>query len=204
MSALTNYLISALVCVLLLVPASLMAAGPNTENLVFYLSCDDAVNPVDESADPATTVLHGSLTSVPGQFGTQALGFDGNKANRIQVLNNPKLDGMSALTVEAWAQPRNLVLHSGTVVSKAMGPQVGHSYTLWTTPDRNVYGRINGNESTDLRSTTTLEDGVWYHLALVFDGQSPANERMKLYANGVLDSTHYHPGARVNQSASSV
>jgi hypothetical protein len=193
------------ICVLLLLPVSLIAAGPNTENLIFYLSCDDAVNPIDESVDPAATVLHGSLTSVPGQFGTQGLGFNGNKANRIEVLNAPKLDGMSALTIEAWAQPRNLALHAGlTVVSKASGPQVGHSYTLWAQADRNVYGRINGNESTDLRSTTTLEDGVWYHLALVFDSQSPANERMKLYINGVLNTTHYHPGARVNQIASSL
>ena len=185
--------------------AAVVAADPNRENLVFYLSCDNAVNPVDGSADPATTVLHGSLTSVPGQFGGNALGFNGSKANRIEVLNTTKLDGMSALTIEAWVKPRNLALHTGlAVVSKASGPQVGHSYTLWAQADRNVYGRINGNESTDLRSTTTLEDGVWYHLALVFDGQSPANERMKLYINGVLNTTHYHPGARVNQIASSL
>jgi hypothetical protein len=38
---------------LLLLPASLMAAGPDMEKLVFYLPCDNAANPVDASADPA-------------------------------------------------------------------------------------------------------------------------------------------------------
>ena len=47
--------------------AAVAAADPGKENLVFYLSCDNAVNPVDGSADPATVVLHGSLPSVPGQ-----------------------------------------------------------------------------------------------------------------------------------------
>ncbi len=185
--------------------AAAVAASPDTESLVLYLSCDEAVNPVDASADPATVVVHGTLALVPGQFGGNALGFNGNKANRIQVRNDPKLDGMPALTVEAWAQPRNLASHGGlAVVSKAMGPQVGHSYTLWAWPDRNMYGRINGNQGAEVRSTTTLQDGVWYHLALVFDGQNPANERTRMYINGVLEATQYHPDARVNQSASSL
>ena len=102
------------VCVwLLLLPAGLRAAGPDTGNLVFYLPCDNATKPVDMSADPATIIVHGTLTLAPGQFGTQGLGFPGNNANLLEVQHAPKLEGMSALTVERPGPPQEAGLWGG-------------------------------------------------------------------------------------------
>jgi hypothetical protein len=184
-------------------------AGPDKENLVFYLSCDDAVNPVDESADPATTVLHGSLTSVPGQFG-KALGFNGNKANRIQVLNNPKLDGMSALTIEAWILPRNLGGREGMIiVSKRVANSTADSYNffLWGGGGRPyISARLNNHNGAnrDVVGKTIIQYDTWYHAAFVFDGQAPVNERMKTYVNGMLDGTLSHPDTSVDRGNASL
>ena len=93
-------------CILLLLLSPVLATAQSP--LVLHLPCEDAANPVDASDDPATVVVHGSLGSVDGQFGTMALEFDGDNANRIEVPSAAKLEGMSALTVEAWVMPRNL------------------------------------------------------------------------------------------------
>ena len=42
-------------------------------------------------------------------------------------------------------------------------------------------------------STTVLEDETWYHITLVFDGQGNAGEKIKLYVNGILESSDTHP-----------
>jgi hypothetical protein len=37
---------------------------------------------------------------------------------------------------------------------------------------------------------TKLQTGFWYHIAVVFDGNNPqADERVRLYVNGQLDTT---------------
>ena len=100
---------------LLLSPALAAAQSP----LVLHLPCEDAANPIDASANPVSVVVHGSLKSADGQFGTMALEFDGNNANRLEVISAPKLEGMSALTIEAWVLGRNVATYEGmSIVSK--------------------------------------------------------------------------------------
>ncbi|MFH1716912.1 MAG: hypothetical protein ABIF19_06140, partial [Planctomycetota bacterium] len=107
-------------CILLLLlsPTLVVAESP----LVLYLPFEDTVNPVDVSADPTMVTVHGSLNSADGQFGTKAAEFNGNNANRVEVTDAAKLEGMSALTIEAWVLPRNAASHEGMcIVSKRVG-----------------------------------------------------------------------------------
>ena len=98
---------------LLLIPILVAKA-----DLVLYLPGEDAVNPIDESANPATVIVHGSLNSVEAQIGN-GLEFNGNNANRIEVQHASKLEGMSALSIAAWILPRNIASHEGMcIVSK--------------------------------------------------------------------------------------
>ncbi len=176
---------------LLLFAATVMAAGPDPTGLVLYLPFEDARNPVDASADPTSVVVHGTLTSAEGQLGTRGLEFDGNPANRIEVLHAPKLEGMSTLTIEAWAFPRNIASHEGmSIVSKRIANQDADAYNLFIWTGQIVEARVNAGGA--VRSTTALQDNNWYHIAYVFDAQAGAGQKTKLYINGVLENTGDH------------
>ncbi|MCH8194397.1 MAG: hypothetical protein IIA65_10335, partial [Planctomycetes bacterium] len=191
-------------CLLLLLGASLAATAAETDNLVLYLPFEDAQNPIDASDDPATVIVHGTLTSVDGQFGAKAAEFDGNNANRVEVSDAAKLDGMAAVTIEAWVRTRGLALQDGmSVASKRVAFGNGDVYNLFVWTGDIVNARINGNGGSALMSTTALQDDTWYHLAFSFDGQS-AGDKTNLYVNGVLEASGGHPDNAVNAGGAPV
>jgi len=183
---------------LMLLSPALVTAEMNRENLVLYLPLENAQNPLDLSDDPATVTVHGSLSTVDAQFGAKGLEFDGNSANIIEVADMAKLEGMTAITIEAWGRPRNVAGQEGlSVASKRNTTNAEDSYNLFVYSGQDVHGRINGNGGGEVLSTTILQDDTWYHLALVFDGQA-AGDNMFLYVNGVLEASHGHPDSMVN------
>ena len=167
-------------------------------DMVLYLPCEDAANPVDVSANPATVVVHGSLNSVDAKI-DKGLEFNGNNANRIEVEHTAKLDGMSALSIAAWVLPRNVTSYEGmSLVSKRNAYNDGDSYNLFIWTGQLVNGRVNGNNTNIGLSTTVLEDDTWYHITLIFNGQGESGEKIKLYINGILESSDDHPADAVN------
>jgi len=181
---------------------TLRAAGPDPERLVLYLPLEDAKNVNDASANPATATVEGTLNAVDAQFG-KGLAFNGSNANRIQVTHAPKLAGMSALTIEAWALGRNIASHEGmSIVSKRIANLNADQYNLFIWTGRLVNGRVNGNNTNIGLSKTVIADNTWYHIALVFDAQGGANEKIKLYINGLLESSATHPATAVGAGVS--
>ena len=191
---------------LLLMPILAMAQQAIPENLVLYLPCEDAQNPVDASPDPTTVAVEGVLVTADGQYGTQGLLFDGNAANRLQVINATNLSGMSALTINAWVLPTNIGAKEGlSVLSKRTAYNDADSYNLFTyQTNRTVNARVNGQGSSALMSTTNLEDDIWYHLAFVFDGTGSTGDKVKLYVNGVLEDSGDHPDSVANAGSAPV
>jgi hypothetical protein len=171
-------------------------------DLVFYLPGEDAVNPIDESANPATVIVHGSLNSVEAQIGN-GLEFNGNNANRIEVQHTPKLEGMSALSIAAWILPRNIASHEGMcIVSKRVTTGDADSYNLFIWTGQLIEARVN--YAGIIQTQTAFQDDTWYHVALVFDGRGNPGEKMKLYVNGVLETSGDHPDNAVNQGGASL
>ena len=190
-------------CVLLLLLSPALVAAQS--GLVLHLPCEDPANPIDASDDPATVVVHGSLKSADGRFGTMGLEFDGDNANRLEVNSVPKLEGMSALTIEAWVLARNVATYEGmSIVSKRIAWGESDLYNLFIWTDQLVNARVNAAGDNALISTTTIEDDTWYHIAFVFDGQGPAGEKVRLYINGVLEDSGDHPDSTVNVSGAPV
>jgi len=187
------------VLVLLLMPTLCTAQQATAENLVLYLPCEDAQNPVDASPDPTTVAVEGTLTTGEGMFGTNGLVFPdwseiGKQENRLAVATAPKLEGMSALTITAWVLPRNLAAHSGRVgiVSKRLGFGGSDEYNVFVHTGTRVHFRVNANAGMGLWSTTVLEDDNWYHVAATFDRGA-----VELYINGVLEDSGAHPSSSV-------
>ena len=180
----------------------LALAGHASASLVLHLPCENAANPVDVSADPAEVVVHGSLHSVAAMV-DRGLEFDGDNANRIEVIHAAKLEGMSGLTVAAWALPRNLAGQEGMcIVSKRIAWGDSDVYNLFVWTGQLVEARVNGVGV--LNSTTVLEDDTWYHIAFVFDGQGAAGEKMKIYINGILETSGDHPDNKTNETGAPV
>ncbi len=176
---------------LLLLASPLLAAGPDTTGLVLYLPMESAANPVDASADPTTVTVLGTLSLADGQLGTQGLAFNGDPANRLEVAHAPKLEGMSALTIEAWAYPQNIASHEGmAIVSKRIANQNADAYNLFIWTGQHLEARVNAGGG--VNSTTALQNNTWYHIAYVFDAQAAAGEKAKLYVNGVLEGSGDH------------
>ncbi|MCP4609384.1 MAG: LamG domain-containing protein [Planctomycetes bacterium] len=190
-----------LICLLSFVLV-LSSAGNAAASLVLHLPLEDAQNPVDASANPATVVLHGSLNSVEGKL-DNGLEFNGDNTNRLEVISAAKLEGMSALSIAAWVLPRNLADQEGmSILSKRVAWGDSDMYNLFVWTGQLVEGRVNGAGA--LQSTTALEDNTWYHITLVFDGQGNAGEKMKLYINGILENSGDHPDNAVNVTGAPV
>ena len=186
-------------CVLLLLLILPLVARAD---LVFYLSGEDAVNPVDESANPATVIVHGSINSAEAQIGN-GLEFNGNNANQVEVQHAPKLEGMSALSIAAWILPRNIASHEGMcIVSKRVTTGDADSYNLFIWTGQLIEARVN--YAGIIQTQTAFQDDTWYHVALVFDGRGNPGEKMKLYVNGVLETSGDHPDSAVNQGGASL
>ncbi|MBC8471656.1 MAG: LamG domain-containing protein [Planctomycetes bacterium] len=182
----------------------LNTAGNVSAELVLHLPFEDAQSPIDASANPATVRVLGSLNLIDGKIG-KGLEFDGNNANRIEVTHAAKLEGMSALSIAAWVLPRNIASHEGmSIISKRNAYNDGDVYNLFIWTGQLVNGRINGNNTNIGLSMEPLEDNVWYHITLVFDGDGNAGEKIKLYINGVLESSDDHPASAVGTGGAPV
>ena len=168
------------------------ASAGDIPGLVLYLSFDEQ-KPVDHSADPAEVLVHGNFSQAAGQFG-MAAEFDG--ASYLEVPHMDKLDGMDALTIEAWIKP-DIVGEGMSIASKRIANTSGDSYNFFIWTGNRLSGRINA--SPDLWSVTVLDSGKWYHVAYVFDGNAPAADNQQIYVDGVLEST----GSNSNQSVPS-
>jgi len=187
-------------CVLLLlVNTALMAAGPDTAGLVLYLPMESAESPIDASANPTTVTVLGSLSAADGQLGTRGLAFNGAPANRLEIAHAPKLEGMSTLTIEAWAFPQNIASHEGmAIVSKRIANQNADAYNLFIWTGQRLEARVNATGG--INSTTVLQNDTWYHIAYTFDAQAATGQKTKLYVNGVLEATGDHTAAAAQGS----
>ncbi len=89
-----------------------------------------------------------------------------------------------------------------SIVSKRVANLNADQYNLFIWTGRLVNGRVNGNNTNIGLSKTVIADNTWYHIALVFDAQGAASEKIKLYVNGVQESSATHPAAAVGTGVS--
>lgn len=147
------------------------------------------------------TVKGSGLTAGAGRFGT-SLAMSGT--GWVEVADAPSLHASSGMTVSAWFW---LDVLPGTrwpgIVAKRTAFQVDTAFALFLSPDNHVMVDVDGEESR-FASKATVTTGRWYHVAMTFDGSLPAAERVKLYLDGVLDTTAPEPSASIPPHPSSL
>lgn len=121
-----------------------------------------------------------------------ALSFDG-RDDCIKVDDSPALRPRK-ITVQAWFNARSI--SQAVIMEKIPGgaypPQKG--WQLWIdtelSPKNTIMGCVLNRPAGEAgaRSSTAIQPGQWYHVALTFDGGY-----ICLYLNGALEGSSYSP-----------
>lgn len=123
-----------------------------------------------------------------------ALSFDGIN-DQVEIQNSGSAFSFTTqdFTIECWFRANSLTGITGTkaIINKWAQNTPIDNYSLFAINSRFVFVYGNGLvPEPSLTSTTTIEVGRWYHVALVRSGAS-----MFLYVNGNLEVTHTIQGS---------
>jgi hypothetical protein len=123
-----------------------------------------------------------------------------SRNDSIQVGLDPLGNG---LTLVGWFKPETVGIEQVVVAKYDYGVnqrgyrldlRPGNKISFLTSPN----GALNNNYKLEVTAPQTLNAGVWYHLAAVFDAQQQA---MRLYLNGALIGSRSVPGKIIHNSA---
>jgi uncharacterized protein (DUF362 family) len=137
----------------------------------------------DETTNDNDGTVSGATWTADGRFG-YALDFDGVN-DYVQVPDDPSLNITGPITIEAWIKPSGNPIAYSEIVDKepaAAGP--GYSFILNNDRLLNFWIGESGTDWLSSVGTTALQDGIWYYVVGVNDGDS-----IRVYVNGVQDGT---------------
>ena len=116
-----------------------------------------------------------------------ALSFDASSNQYIEALNNASLAITDNLTLSCWVNADNVSATNSIIDKFYDGTDRSYMLRITATTVRLTLGNTDGSSSIEYRSTATLSNNVWYHIATTF---SSVDNEVKIYINGSLDSTH--------------
>ena len=158
--------------------------------------------------DSSTNANHGTLygpTWVDGYFGN-ALSFNGD-SDYVNIPDDPTLDITDDITLEAWFNISDFSTSEGYhmyILSKDTdGPSTNRSYGIgvdltWIDPGKPFFIAFDGGGYQIAWGTTVLAADTWYHLMGVYYASTGD---IKLYLNGVLESSGANPSDPINVGA---
>ena len=159
----------------------------NLSTLVSYLDFDEG-NANDELGINSG-ILNGPQ-AVSGISGG-AFDFESNEQDYIEISDNPSLDMVSGLTLQAWVNPESYANWGMGIIDKSSFEGAGGNYRLSINYIENrasfrikLDGFVNDLMAFEvLTSTNAIPLDEWTHIAATYD-----NSSMKIYINGVLDT----------------
>ncbi len=147
----------------------------------YTFDTDNSPSVIDASGNERNAVISGAVWSATGKVGG-SMTFDGVNDVVVGNQNPPQVSGKSNLAVSAWIRInsfRNTADWNGNPI--AVQWQTGKAAWIFTvTGDRKL--GFAWNDAPNTKGVTTLQTGVWYHVAATYDGS-----HVKLYLNGTLD-----------------
>lgn len=188
-----------------------ISAGPITtdgldSSRVLWLKLDESsgTTAADSSGSGNNGTVSGGATWQPaGGVRKGAMKFDG-LSGLITVPDSSQLDNTSAFTLAYWFKADAYPGDSAGLVCKRNGISTDNAYTTYLkAADKHIYVDIDTSNNR-FASTALIQPGVWYHVALVFDGSLPSTQRAKLWINGALDITANETSAAIPDYASSM
>ena len=129
------------------------------------------------------TAVGTATTTANGKFGRAGL-FDG--AGSVTVPDASSIRPTAALTMTAWIFPTGLGVGAQGIIAKRTAYNVDSAYSMFIDTDGKLYVDIDSSNDR-FASNTIFANNSWYHVAVVFDGGLSAEQRVRVYVNGVLD-----------------
>jgi RHS repeat-associated protein len=170
-------------------PWAMDYANPDVDSAALRWDLDG--NATDSSGSGRNGTATGGVwaeSNDPANPGDRAVAFAGSATQQITA-SGTALSNTAAFTVSAWAQITDTTVNR-TIVSKDGTRTSGFFLNYVAAANRWAFSRTtaDNDSSSAVRATSNVAPtvGQWTHLAGVFD---PASGRMKLYVNGVLQST---------------
>jgi hypothetical protein len=169
---------------------SLNIDGPDISR-VLWLKLDEVSGTIaaDSSGHLHPATLSGGTTWMPnGGQRAGALAFNGLNAT-ASVSDTSELDNTAAFTLSYWFRADVFPVSNAALVSKREGPTTANAYTTFLDgATRKILVDVNTADNRFF-SSTVINTGVWYHVALVYNGSLVPAQRVKLWINGGLDVT---------------
>lgn len=135
--------------------------------------------------------LVGGVGFVPGEVG-QAFSLDGFSAY-VSIPDSPSLNVFSTnITIELWLQINQTTPNSDWTGIVTKG---NTSWRLQGTSLTNTINFAANGLSTDLSGHQNVNDGLWHHVAAVYDGTN-----IYIYVDGTLDASTPATGSIVQNS----
>jgi hypothetical protein len=136
---------------------------------------------VDSCGGDDNGTVVGAASVTDGQFDGGGL-FEGGC---IEIADSPALQATTELTYTAWARPSGMdgVSPFG-ILSKRVDFAVESSFSMFILTQNRLFFDIG---QTRYNGSTHLQNGTFYHLAVVFDGNLPIEERVRAYVDGELE-----------------
>jgi Concanavalin A-like lectin/glucanases superfamily len=135
--------------------------------------------------------LQGGATYAAGEVG-EAFSLNGTDAF-VLAPDVPDLDPTSAGSQDAWVKFNQLPSVAGHIMEIIGKGGFGTDFDLQAEADNRFHFYIAAGA--EVSSTTTIQTGVWYHVAGTWDSKTG----LKIYVNGVLEGTN---AALVTRTAS--
>jgi len=143
-----------------------------------------SINHVSANAETKVVTVNGSSSKLAENVPGNTLTFDGSN-DRIELGNPAELQITGDLTIQMWIKPTDFSNRQNPL-HKAYGGE----FSVTQETDGKIsfyYGTNGGNGSpyqTGISSNTSLILNEWNHVSIVRDF---ANDKVKIYINGVLD-----------------
>jgi hypothetical protein len=155
--------------------------------LISWWSGDGHANDITSSNHGT---LHGHATFAPGMV-EQALSLDGY-GDFVSIPFNSNYDFAphEQFTIDAWVKPEPRRSNQAILVK---APVYSDAWDWGLYVDSRNHFMAGLHFQHVLRSTTVVQSGTWYHVAVTYD-----NASWKLYVNGVLEAEHV--GTPITQS----
>ena len=176
-------------------------ASPDAARVLWLkLNESSGASATDSSGSGNNGTVNGGVTWAPA--GGQLLGAaDFNGADSyLNVPDATALDGTTAFTLTYWFNVNTI--NGAGLVSKRTNFNDNNAYSTFLQTDARLNVDIDTNNDR-FTSNTAFSTGIWYHIALVFDGTLAAASRARLYVNGVLDTTAAETSASMPNYTSS-
>jgi hypothetical protein len=173
------------------VNASPPAVNGTDASRVLWLKLDDSSGAVasDSSGSANNGALSGGYAWQPtGGRAGGALKLYGTNA-QIVVPDSALLDNTAAFTLAYWFKADAYPADSAGLVCKRDNINSNNAYTTYLkAADQKIYVDIDGSNNR-FSSASLINLGVWYHVAVVFNGALATAQRASMWINGLLDVT---------------